>query len=46
MYTVPDNEFVPNPAEDVASYLAGNLYFNGHNDVFPLGVIRGQIDNP
>jgi hypothetical protein len=46
MYTVPDNKFFPNPAADVASYLAGNLYFNVHNDAFPVGVIRGQIDVP
>ena len=44
MYTVPDNTFFPNPAADVASYLAGDLYFNVHNPAFPAGVIRGQID--
>jgi hypothetical protein len=44
MYTVPDNTFFPNPAADVASFLAGDLYFNVHNPAFPAGVIRGQID--
>jgi len=46
MYAVPDNTFFPAPATDVASYLAGNLYFNVHNPAFPAGVIRGQIDFP
>jgi len=46
LYTVPDQEFFPDPTGDVASYLAGDLYFNVHNDTFPFVVIRGQIDVP
>jgi len=46
MYAVPDNTFFPNPATDLTSFRAGNLYFNVHNPAFPVGVIRGQIDAP
>jgi plastocyanin len=48
LYAVPDNTSFTNPATDVASFLAGNLYFNVHSSN-PLGVageIRGQIDFP
>ncbi|HEX9205444.1 MAG TPA: CHRD domain-containing protein [Candidatus Deferrimicrobiaceae bacterium] len=48
LYAVPDNTFFPNPATDVASFLAGNLYFNVHssNPLGAAGEIRGQIDLP
>jgi hypothetical protein len=44
LYAVPDNTFFPVPATDVASFLAGNLYFNVHSTSFTGGDIRGQID--
>ena len=41
---IPDNTTLS--ATNVTAFQNGNLYYNIHSDAFPVGEIRGQIDNP